>query len=142
MGAALPCRTELTSLSERARPHRTTYFYGHGFKVIPLSCCGSSCHYIPHWSKWTVSALDNFTDTPLGERFRESRRCSRETYPESHITEYAQYTKITSASTESAACRTRRLIVWKRRFYPKLSGYVSGYVLHSMLVACNMKEFV
>jgi len=28
------------------------------------------------------------------EGFRESRRCSRDTYPESYITEYTQYTKI------------------------------------------------
>ena len=31
---------------------------------------------------------------PLWEGFRESRRCSRDTFPVSNITEYIQYTKI------------------------------------------------
>jgi len=39
--------------------------------------------------------LNVFIDSgPLWEGYHESRRCSRDTYPESHITKYTTYTKI------------------------------------------------
>ena len=52
------------------------------------------CWYHSVMQQFRCQILKDKWDSPVWEGFRESRRCSRDTYPETHITEYTKCTKI------------------------------------------------
>ena len=87
---------------------------------------------------WVIdSGLVGSTD--FWEGFRESRRCSRDTHPESYITEYTQYTKIKGGrhrffgrGVKPSLCRRRE----QRRFPHEATQAPSLNVECTELVTC------
>jgi len=67
----------------------------------------------------------------IWEGCHESRRCSRDTYPESYITKYTGIRRIQSTSGCGNPLSTDFHAIWSRSVIPMVARSVQGYLAHS-----------